>query len=215
VTTYYYQTEDGTGNYLLEDGSGYYLQESVPSAVLSGTQFVQSLNNQGWSIFQGMPIYTLDIWNGVMYFGALDGNVYVIQGDTDNQSIDGTNVGNAIASSMCGSFQDYEEPGIYHTGMFVRPVFLGAANPNYSIAIRYDYNISEILTPVMAGASGGSLWDVAIWDIAIWTGPVFEVESVNGVSGIGRAMAVALNMNTSAETTIIRYDLMFDSGGML
>lgn len=178
-------------------------------------QFVQSLNNQGWSVFQSVPMFTGDVWEGNFYFGGLDGNVYLFQGDTDNQPRTGVSAGNNIVSSCLGSFQDYEEPGQYHLPQFIRPVFLSAANPAFSVSVRFDYNISEVLLPGTAAPSVGSLWDVAIWDVAIWGGAVFEVESVAGASGIGRAMAIGLQMSTSAETTLIRYDLMFQSGGML
>lgn len=179
------------------------------------TQFVQSLNNQGWSVFQSVPMFTGDVWEGNFYFGGLDGNVYLFQGDTDNQPRTGGTAGINIVSSCLGSFQDYGEPGLYHIPQFIRPVFLSAANPAFSVTVRFDYNISEVLIPGTAAPSVGSLWDVAIWDTAIWGGAVFEVESVAGAGGIGRAMAIGLEMQTSAETTLIRYDLMGETGGML
>jgi hypothetical protein len=179
------------------------------------TQFVQSLNNQGWSVYQSMPIFTGDVWEGNFYFGGLDGNVYIIQGDTDNQPRTGVSAGNNIVSSCLGSFQDYGEPGLYHIPEYIRPVFLSAANPAASVSVRFDYNISEVLLPGTAAPSVGSLWDIAIWDVNIWGGAVFEVEAVAGAGGMGRAMAIGLQMSTSAETTLIRYDLMFTSGGML
>lgn len=179
------------------------------------TQFVQSLNNQGWSFFQSMPIFTGDVWHGNFYFGGLDGNVYVIQGDTDNQPRTGTAPGSPIVSSVLGSFQDYDEPGQYHTGMFVRPVFLASAQPTYQIELRYDYNISEIFNPGSASPITGVLWDTAVWDVDIWSGQFLEIEAVRGAGGMGRAMAVGLSMSTSVETTLIRYDIIYDSGGLL
>lgn len=161
-----------------------------------------------------MPILTVEMWQGTMYFGSPTGIVYTIQGDTDNQPRTGAGTGTSISSAYLSSFQDYEEAGLYHTGMFARPVFLSAANPIYSIAIRYDYNISEVFTPGSASPPSGALWDIGIWDVDTWGGAVFEVESLSGAQGIGRAMAIALSMTTSAETTLIRTDIMFDTGGM-
>lgn len=190
----------------------------VTSPVQTGfpsTQFVQSLNNQGWSVFQSMPIFTGDVWRGNFYFGALDGNVYVISGDTDNQPRTGTGGGVSISSSVLGSFQDYEEPGVYHTGMFIRPVFLSTAQPVYEVEMRYDYDISEVFSPGLPVTPTGALWDIGIWDVSLWSGQYIELEAVNGATGIGRAMAVGLSMQTSAETTLVRYDIMYDTGGML
>lgn len=179
------------------------------------TQFVQSLNNQGWSIYQSMPMFTGDVWEGNFYFGGLDGNVYIIQGDTDNQPRTGTGPGVNIVSSCLGSFQDYEEAGAYHIPSFVRPVFLAASNPAFSVTVRFDYNISEVLLSGTAAPASGVLWDVALWDVGIWGGTLFEVETPAGAGGIGRAMAIGLQMSTSSETTLIRYDLIFQTGGML
>ena len=190
----------------------------VASPQLTGypnIQYVQSTNNQGWSIFQSMPIFTGEMWNGAFYFGGLDGNVYVIQGDTDNQPRTGASTGLSISSAVLGSFQDYGEPGQYHMGQFIRPVFLASAQPTYQVQIRYDYNISEVFTPGLAAPPTGVLWDVGIWDVDIWGSAVFEIESVRGASGIGRAMAVGLSMQTSVETTLIRYDIIGDTGGLL
>lgn len=178
-------------------------------------QFVQSLNNQGWSIFQSVPMFTGDVWEGNFYFGGLDGNVYLFQGDTDNQPRTGAGTGVNIVSSCLGSFQDYDAPGVYHMAKYVRPVFLSAANPAFSVTVRYDYNISEVLTSGTAAPPSGTLWDVALWDVGIWGGAVFEIETPAGAGGIGRAMAIGLQMSTSAETTLIRYDLIDESGGLL
>lgn len=178
-------------------------------------QFVQSLNNQGWSIFQSMPIFTGDVWEGNFYFGGLDGNVYIIQGDTDNQPRDGSTNGISISWSCLGSFQDYGEPGVYHQPQFIRPVFLAAAPPTVAVEVRFDYNISEVFTPGLAAPGSGSLWDIALWDVGIWGGAVFEVETVRGATGIGRAMAIGLSGSSSQETTLIRYDLIGNSGGLL
>lgn len=178
-------------------------------------QFIQSLNNQGWSVYQSMPIFTGDVWEGNFYFGGLDGNVYIIQGDTDNQPRTGTGVGVSIQSSCLGAFQDYDEPGLYHMAKFIRPVFLSSANPAFSVTVRYDYNISEVLSSGVAAPPSGVLWDVALWDVGIWGGALFEIETPAGAGGIGRAMAIGLQMSTSAETTLIRYDLISEVGGML
>jgi hypothetical protein len=178
-------------------------------------QFVQSLNNQGWSIFRGMPIYTGDVWNGDFYFGSMDGNVYIIQGDSDGQPRTGFGVGVDIVSDVLGSFQDMDEPAQYHQGVFVRPVFLAGAQPAFQVVVRYDYNISEVFPDDTSALPSGVLWDLGIWDLSLWAGDFLEVEAVRGVSGIGRAMAIGMSMSTSTETTLIRYDLMYQTGGLL
>jgi len=190
----------------------------VMSPAVSGypaTQFVQQLNTQGWSVYQGIPIYTGEVWEGGFYFGsAITGNIYQFIGSADDVSIDGlTSV--SISCSILGSFQDVQEPGLYHRAMFIRPVFLTTQQPTYTVEVRYDYNISEIFAPGTATIPTGVIWDVAVWDLGIWGGQFQEVEAPRGGKGMGRAMAVGLSLSTNSETYLIRYDVAFDTGGFL
>jgi hypothetical protein len=177
-------------------------------------QFVQSLNNQGWSIWQSLPMYTGEVWHGQFYFGGLDGNVYTITGDTDAVPRTGGN-GNNIASYILSSFQDYNELGLYHIGQLVRPIFLSPILPQYSCKIVYDYNISEQFVNGGTSPITQPEWDVAVWDTSIWGSQPVEVQAVSGANGVGRAMAISLSMNTSNPTTLIRTDIIGDTGGWL
>lgn len=180
------------------------------------TQVVQSLNNQGWSVYQGIPMFTGENWNGLFYFASsnAEGTVYVLDGDVDAQNLAGTS-GTPITAAMLGAFSDVGEPGMYHRMQFIRPVFLSSAQPLYTLEARYDYNISETFGTSSPAALSGALWDIAIWDSALWTGDFLEIESNTGAQGMGRAMAVALTTQTTARTIVIRYDAMYDSGGAL
>lgn len=180
----------------------------------SYTQLVQALNNKGWSVYQDLPVYTGEVWQGTFYFGALDGNVYTHIGNVDNLNLAQT-TSTPINSSCLGSFKDYD-PGVNHIGQFIRPVFLAGANPAYTVEVRYDYNISEAFAAVPAVTPAtGVLWDTGVWDLATWGGTFKEVEGNNGGKGIGRAMAVGISMQTSQETYLIRYDLCYSTGGFL
>lgn len=178
-------------------------------------QFVQALNNQGWSMYNSLPMFTGEMWHGTFYMGALDGNVYTHTGTSDNFPRSGVGTGTPILAAMLTSFQDYQEYGLYHMPKFVRPVFLGSGQPSYQVNVLFDYNLtippsfSLIIPPV------GAVWDLGIWDLATWTGDLIESEPVVGEGGIGRAMAIALQTSTIAPTTLIRFDAMAETGGFL
>lgn len=179
------------------------------------TQFAQSTNNQGWSIWRDIPYLNGEEWHGDFYVAAADGNVYVLTGNLDNVSLDGM-TSTRINWSVLQSFQDYGEPGQYHRGQYIRPVFIADQVPSYTIEVRYDYNISDVFgTAVPGGPTSGALWDVALWDFSVWAGDFVVADQPQGGSGIGRAMAIGINGSSGAETILIRYDLMFDTGGML
>lgn len=179
------------------------------------TQFAQSTNNQGWSVWRDIPYLNGEEWHGNFYVAAEDGNVYVLTGNLDAVSLD-ESTSTEINWSVLQSFQDYDEPGRYHRGQYIRPVFIADKSPNYIMEVRYDYNLSDVFgTAVPGGAASGSVWDVALWDVGVWGGDFVVVDQPQGAQGIGRAMAVGINGSSGAETILVRYDLMFDTGGML
>jgi hypothetical protein len=54
-----------------------------------------------------------------------------------------------------------------------------------------------------------------VWDLALWGGTYLEIEAPVGGSGLGRAIAVAINGSSTTPTILVRYDLMYDTGGAL
>lgn len=180
---------------------------STPLEITPNIQFVQSLNTQGWAIYRNINYNTGDAWDGQFYIGDTKGNVWWHTGSTDN--------GNNIAWSLLTSYQEYMEVGRYHRVQFIRPVFLGVVSPQYAVQAKYDYNLDEVLAPTSGGATPAPAWDVGIWDVALWGGGQEPVSIVNGATGIGRAFAIGLNGNSNSALTLIRFDIMYDSGNYL
>jgi hypothetical protein len=177
-------------------------------------QFIQSLNNDAWSIFRSIPYFTGDVFGGAFYIGAEDGNVYVYAGSVDNADLNGEN-GVSIEWSGLQTFQDFGEPGRNHRVQFIRPVFLGSSSPSYQVEARYDYNLTDTFGLDSSGTTSGSLWDDAIWDGAVWTGEYVVVDDTRGASGLGRAVAVGISGRSTTDITLVRYDVMMDGGGIL
>jgi hypothetical protein len=191
------------------------LLTAVPlTAGFDPIQFVQALNTKGWAVYRDIPYFTADTWEGEFYIGTTDGRVVLHTGTQDAVDISGAN-GVAIEWSALSVFQEYGEIGRYKISQFIRPVFLAAQAPSYAVEARYDYNLSEVLPVPSSPVFSGSVWDSGIWDSALWGGDVIEVENPTGASGIGRNVAVAINGSSSAATILIRYDLMFTTGGYL
>ena len=177
-------------------------------------QFAYSLNTPGWGIYRDFPYVTGDTWHGNFYFTDADGRVLVHTGDLDNVSLDEV-TSEEIEWSMLMCFLGYGEDGNYHRAQFIRPVFLAEQPPSFNVEARYDYNLSEVFGAPSAVVLTGSLWDVARWDVDLWGGAFVEIEEVRGASGIGRVMSIGLNGNSRAKTILIKFDLLFDTGGLL
>lgn len=181
------------------------------------TQFAYSLNTPGWGVFQAIPYYTGQTWDGNFYIGTEDGRVLLYTGTVDNVSLDESTYTD-IEWSLLMSFQDVGAPGTYKRIQFIRPVFAAAQAVECSVESRYDYNLDESLIPPAApGAIGGALWDdpASLWDLAIWGGEFSITDSVRGGHGMGRALSIGLAGVSSAYTILIRFDLMSDQGWML
>jgi len=188
---------------------------SVPARLgFEDIQFVQALNSKGWAVYRDIPYFTGDTWEGQFYIGTADNRILIHTGTQDEVDLDGEN-GVAINWSALSVFQEYGEIGRFKITQFIRPVFEAAQAPSYSVEARYDYNLSEVLPPPAASVVGGSVWDSGIWDSSLWGGDLVEVEKPVGGSGIGRNIAVAINGSSSSPTILIRYDLMFTTGGVL
>lgn len=188
---------------------------SVPARTgFSDIQFVQALNSKGWAVYRDIPYYTGDTWEGDFYIGTADNRVLLHTGTQDAVDLNGEN-GIAIEWSGLSVFQEYGEIGKHKITQFIRPVFLAAQAPSYAVEARYDYNLSEVLSPPAAPSISGSVWDVGVWDSALWGGDFVEIENPVGGSGIGRNIAIAINGSSAAPTILVRYDLMYTTGGFL
>jgi hypothetical protein len=179
------------------------------------SQFAQSTNNQGWSIYRDIPYLNGEEWHGNFYIAAANGTAYILQDNLDNVSLNGL-TSTLISWSVLQAFSDVGEPGLYHIPQYVRPVFISEQVPAYGVEIHFDYNLSAASGSIVpGGSSSGTLWDVGIWDLSLWGGDFITADNPQGADGIGRAMAIALNGQSGAETILVRHDLMFTTGNML
>lgn len=171
------------------------------------TQYALSTRTYGWTVFEGLPYQTGDVFEGGFYFGDDTGTLWLFDGNTDNDE--------AIAWSMVSAFSEAGEVGRYHRVHFMRPVFLAGGLPDASVEARFDYDL-DLPVPISSNPPiSGALWDVAVWDTAFWAGAGLVIQSVVGGAGIGRAMGIALSGTSETETTLLRIDMLYDTGGML
>lgn len=175
-------------------------------------QFVQSLNSQGWALYNSIPYFTGDTWRKQYYIGTSDNRILLHTGSLDGVLLADPDAATQIEWQALTAFRDYGPPGSFNRTHFIRPVFMAQQAPSYSVEARYDYNILPADVPPDAAASSGALWDIALWDVALWGGDFQIVDGNKGASGLGRAIAVALNGRSGSSTTLLRFDVMTDGG---
>jgi hypothetical protein len=182
-------------------------------------QYVLSTQTNGWGVFEGLPYNTGVPFNGTFYFAnSVDNVVYRLSGTLDGTLLDGTG-GAARPFTLLTTFSEQGELATFHRVQFMRPVFIGSSVPGYNVEARYDYDLELPTGALSVSAAAASVWGptppTALWDSAIWSGESSVTQSVTAGAGIGRAMAVAMNGETSGEARLLRIDVLFDSGGIL
>lgn len=198
---------------LIPDGN--LLIVSVP--IVDGNrdiQFVQSLNKTGWGIYRDLPYYTGGEWNGTFYFSDGAGTVYSHTGTVDNLNLAGTS-SDEIEFSVLTAFQDLPPQGTFKRVQYARATFLSQGTPGYEITVRYDYQLEEGDPVITASTTGGALWDTAIWDSSFWGGGFVVTQTPVGGAGMGRSVALALRGNSSIDTTLVKFEVLFDGGNYL
>jgi hypothetical protein len=179
------------------------------------TQYVYDLNLKAWSIWENMPITTSEQYNSEMYIGTgATPQVYKVEGTLDNVLLAG-GTPLQVDWQLLTSYQDMEQPEQFKRMQFVRPIFLGAAIPSYTIKAYYDYNLDALPSPINAVAPGIALWDAGVWDTAVWGGGEIAFQPPIGAWGLGKTMALSIRGRSLVETTLIAIGVMWDSGGIL
>tara|TARA_R110000803_G_C11989465_1_gene321786 strand:+ start:8476 stop:10131 length:1656 start_codon:yes stop_codon:yes gene_type:complete len=181
-------------------------------------QFVRHTTTQGWGLWRQVPISGFDEWQGKVYFGTKDLRIAVMDVPVDNLLITPTAPinGDSIDFSILTSYQDFGEPGLHKRGKYARPYFLSISAPASTTKFRYDYDLREVLNVGADPATTGSEWDVGMWDDALWgTSELTAKAPVSGGAGMGRNMALSMSGASRVETTLISWDVVWDSGAPL
>lgn len=184
-------------------------------------QLAMSLATGGWSRYRDLPITSGCVWNGDFYFGTADA------GDTearvcrgfdylDNVTLANPNSYTAVGWSFLSRFSNLGAPTQKRIEL-IRPVILSQQTlPAVQSVARYDYNISEPAAPSGTGTGGGSgSWDEHTWDSAVFGDEYTPARLLQGATGMGRDIAVAVRGKAASLTVLVGVDVMFNSGGLL
>tara|TARA_R110000737_G_scaffold60697_2_gene87505 strand:- start:770 stop:2398 length:1629 start_codon:yes stop_codon:yes gene_type:complete len=193
---------------------------TAPPDVSTGEyiQYSMSLTVEGWGFWRGPPITVAIEWKNKVYFGTVDGKIFVMDVYRDNLLID-TDAENALGDpiefSILTSYSDGGSAGTNKRVQYVRPNFLAVQAPSYQTKVFYDYAIAEdtfsfpIAEPTLEAA-----WDSSLWDTGLWTGGGLVTEDrLQGASGMGRSVAVAMRGESAAEAQLVAFEIAWTSGG--
>jgi len=193
----------------------YYAKENMlifNIPVIGGQQqFVMHTITKAWANFTGINATCFEVYNENMYFG---GNGYVGKfwdGLSDNDQ--------NIKASCQQAYSYFDARGQLKRFTMVRPIlFTDNGTPAILCGINTDFetqnNVGQVtFNPALVSVG---VWDTSLWDDAEWGGGNTPSKQWQGVTGIGYAAGIILNI--ASQDIDVRWastDYVMERGGVL
>ena len=184
-------------------------------------QYNQSTTTKAWGFWEGVPIISADTWNGEYFMGGVDGVVNIYDGGLDGTTLPtvdeplGT-LGNEVGFRVLTSFQGLENHAAYKLVGFIRTIGVLAGTASINVKAVFDYRVQTFIeAPPTTVVVGDNVWDSAIWDEGIWDYGLAGASVPVGALGMGRAVAIAMRGSCPQRVTLVGWDVMYQSGGLL
>jgi hypothetical protein len=175
-------------------------------------QYVMHTITKSWARFTGVNAFCWEAsGDNKMYFGSSGfvGNFY-------GASSDG---GNNIVATAQQAYSYFDTRGQQKRFTLVRPI-LQTDNglPTVLCGISTDFDTAPLTTQIAFNPSitNTGIWDTSLWDQANWGGEVTTTKFWQGVSGLG--FAGSININVASQGIEFRWtstDYVMELGGVL
>lgn len=212
------------------DSAGWHLHaHPATSRLYTNTPLLNSGNYWGfsyyfgtgsWSMVRGLPKFYTENWQDRVYWVDAERNkIFYEGGNIDFVYLDPEVDGDPALIESVGltAFSTLQNPGVNKRLQFIRPVFLSDRPANYRVEARYNYDLGEILqTPEVPSVVGPGIWNTGIWNTNFWASdPSSSQQTRGGGTGMGTTVAIGYKFLSSGPTTLVSFDLAFDTGGFL
>jgi hypothetical protein len=152
-------------------------------------QYCMHTISKAWCNFTGINTKVFELHNDDLYFGGSGfvGKFWDGYAD-DDQPISGT---------CQQAYTYFDLPGQQKRFTMIRPTFLvDSGAPGVYAGINTDFQTQNNLGQVsfQSVPTTGALWDVATWDNYVWAGNLIVYRNWQGVSGLGYAAGINLNI---------------------
>ncbi|MFZ4761281.1 MAG: hypothetical protein ACOYK8_00500 [Alphaproteobacteria bacterium] len=180
---------------------GHMLLFNIPTREgIESQQYVMNSLSGAWCRFTGMNAACWTIFEDKLYFGGMDGRVYL----ADNGYHDN---GAAIMGDMKTAFNYAPPRQKLKRFTLCRPLLSSDGNPSFSLDAQVDFDDSTSLSVFSSpSATGTASWDNVNWDIADWAGLAETARNWLAINGLGYAVSLRLRLQTSSlEAAISAY----------
>ena len=195
--------EDNSLIVIVPDASGY------PSE-----QLAMALTTKGWSVYNGVPILSADVFGKSLYFGTSTGKVCINDGTVDGASIAGSN-GISIAWSYISSFNEFGQARKKQVRLLAADFITDGVAPSWGLKARFDFDMSGNPPAITSSTVNPSIWDTGLWDAATWGGGSGVASGITGSDGIGSHVAVELAGNSTSKVIYSGCEITWEFGGVL
>lgn len=184
---------------------------SIPTST-GMEQFVMHNITKAWGRFTDIQAYCWEVsGDSEMLFGGngIVGRFY------DGYSDNGTN----ITATAQQAYSYYERPGQLKRFMMVRPILQSTGGvPNVVCGLSVDFDTQSQLGQVQFNPSTltDGVWDASRWDQANWSGGLITTKIWQGVTGLGFAGSINLNVaSRNIELHWASTDYVMEAGGVI
>lgn len=191
---------------------------SPPRVGFEQLAFTAYFGNLSWSMVRGLNKAHTYNWRGEVYWTDIKENrLYIQQGAVDNVLLDPDTDGQpkAIEWDLLTAYLAFDSPVLYKRVQYIRPMFVANGVPGFTVQARYDYDLAENTGSPLLTDESAALWDSGLWDIAKWGGGLQASDNPRGARGLGRHVAISIRGKSSENTTLVSFDITYDSGGMM
>ena len=175
-------------------------------------QYVMHTITKSWARFTGIEAYCWEVSGDAdMHFGS-DGYVGKFYDTTSD-------AGSNIVATAQQAYSYFDSPGQLKRFTLVRPT-LQTDNgiPTVLCGISVDFDTQPLVNQISFNPNAAKVgkWDVAKWDKANWGGQLVTTKIWQGVTGLGFAGSINLNVASSGiELHWASTDYVMEGGGVL
>lgn len=178
-------------------------------------QLAMSFAKKAWGWYRDLPMLCAGVWEGTLYFGTPDGRVCKHEGYVDNVSRTDAASFQPVDYSILGAYQNLGNARFKRIHMLQPTVLSQSPNPVVEAKAVFDFSLAEPAPPSASATGQEGTWDNATWDSSVWSGDYSASQPIQGATGIGRDVAIAIRGKAVSRTVLVDVAVYFDVGGML
>lgn len=171
-------------------------------------QFAMNTITGSWARFTGIAANCWEQYDNVSFFGGA-GTVYKFwEGYNDD--------GASIVGDVLQAFNTFGSPGNMKRWTMAQLFLNATGSPSVAASINVDYDITLLPVSINFAPIVFGVWGTGLWDTAIWGGTLSTYRPYVGLTGLGKAAAMRLAMESSElEIHWQATNFVYETGGFL